>query len=304
MYDFLQQFFKAHPQYQKNNFYTFGESYAGHYVPATTHQIWANNQKLPAGAVHINLKGTSVGNGLTDPIIQYQYYPEMIISTNGHQPAVGKAEYDLMKAAVDPCVAAIAACDLAPESCVVATDVCNLGLLIPYTLTGMNPYDMREKCEKPPLCYDFGNVAKYLARPEVVSTLGVQGHKWSDCDHIVALPFELLGDWMHSYQTKIPDQLAAGIRVMMYAGDQDYICNWLGNQAWTKAMAWPGKAAFNAATVHNYTRIIGQENATIGELRTAHNFSFLRVFNAGHMVPRDQPAAAQAMMEAFIQGEI
>lgn len=29
-YDFLQQFFKAHPQYQKNDFYTFGESYAGH----------------------------------------------------------------------------------------------------------------------------------------------------------------------------------------------------------------------------------------------------------------------------------
>ena len=22
----------------------------------------------------------------------------------------------------------------------------------------------------------------------------------------------------------------AGIRVLMYAGDQDYICNWLGNQ--------------------------------------------------------------------------
>ena len=30
MCDFLQQFFKAHPEYQQNSFYTFGESYAGH----------------------------------------------------------------------------------------------------------------------------------------------------------------------------------------------------------------------------------------------------------------------------------
>ena len=78
------------------------------------------------------------------------------------------------------------------QSCIVATDLCNLGLLIPYTLTGMNPYDMREMCEKPPLCYDFDNVATYLERPEVIETLGVKGHKWSDCDHVVALPFELV----------------------------------------------------------------------------------------------------------------
>ena len=31
----------------------------------------------------------------------------------------------------------------------------------------MNPYDMRVKCAKPPLCYDFSNVATYLAKPEV-----------------------------------------------------------------------------------------------------------------------------------------
>ena len=123
MYDFLQQFFKAHPSYRKNDFYTFGESYAGHYVPAVTHQIWQNNKKAAPGTVHINLKGTSVGNGLTDPLIQYAYYPEMIISTNGHKAAVGSAEHALMEAAVGPCIAAIAACDTAPESCVVATDV-------------------------------------------------------------------------------------------------------------------------------------------------------------------------------------
>ena len=34
------------------------------------------------------------------------------------------------------------------------------------------------RCAKPPLCYDFSNVATYLAKPEVQATLGVTGHKW------------------------------------------------------------------------------------------------------------------------------
>lgn len=75
---------------------------------------------------------------------------------------------------------------------------------------------MREKCQVPPLCYDFSNVGKYLAQPDVVSYLGVQGHKWTDCNHAVAVEFELAGDWMHNYQTQIPDQLADGIRVLLY----------------------------------------------------------------------------------------
>ena len=72
---------------------------------------------------------------------------------------------------------------------------------------------------------DFSNVAKYLDRAEVKEALGIdQKRQWSDCNRAVALSFELSGDWMQSFQTMIPDQLAAGIRVLIYAGDQDYIC--------------------------------------------------------------------------------
>jgi len=63
MYDFLQQFFKAHTKYASLPFFVFGESYAGHYVPATTHVINQNNKNLPAGAIKLNLKGTAIGNG-------------------------------------------------------------------------------------------------------------------------------------------------------------------------------------------------------------------------------------------------
>ena len=44
MYDFLQQFFKSHANLQALDFYVVGESYAGHYVPAVTHEVWKNNK--------------------------------------------------------------------------------------------------------------------------------------------------------------------------------------------------------------------------------------------------------------------
>eukprot|EP01050_Picozoa_sp_SAG11_P050474 SAG11_NODE_28146_length_325_cov_0.632743_1_plen_108_part_11 len=103
MYDFLQQFMQGHPQYAKLPFFAIGESYGGHYVPATTHRIWLNNKNLAPGNVRINLKGTAVGNGLTDPEIQYRYYPAMASSTNGHGAAITGVERGAMRGAVAPC---------------------------------------------------------------------------------------------------------------------------------------------------------------------------------------------------------
>jgi cathepsin A (carboxypeptidase C) len=301
MYDFLQQFMKAHPKYAGLDFYAVGESYAGHYVPAVTHKIWQNNQQLPKDAIKINLKGTSVGNGLTDPSVQYKYYAQMAISTNDHKPAVSNVTHAAMEAATGPCIAAIAGCQAhVPGACIGATDICNAGLLIPYTLTGMNPYDMRVKCAVPPLCYDFSNVAKYLARTDVRQQLGVGTRKWSDCNRAVAIEFELAGDWMHDFQSMLTDQLNNGIRVLIYAGDQDYICNWLGNQAWTQVLKWDHTADFNSTKPVSWN----VDSKPAGTLQTSHGFSFLRVFDAGHMVPRDQPAHALAMINSFTSGKI
>ena len=32
---------------------------------------------------------------------------------------------------------------------------------------------------------------------------------------------------------QIPELLANGVKVLIYAGDCDFICNWIGNKAWT-----------------------------------------------------------------------
>ena len=48
---------------------------AGHYVPAVSDHIFQVNKKLAPDS-KIPLKGFAVGNGLTDPAIQYNAYGE------------------------------------------------------------------------------------------------------------------------------------------------------------------------------------------------------------------------------------
>jgi carboxypeptidase C (cathepsin A) len=48
-------------------------------------------------------------------------------------------------------------------------------------------------------------------------------------------------------QNLVP-MLEDGIRVLIYAGDVDFICNWIGNKAWTLELNWTGTKPFNSET--------------------------------------------------------
>ncbi|CAK0811744.1 unnamed protein product [Prorocentrum cordatum] len=158
---------------------------------------------------------------------------------------------------------------------------------------------MRLPCEHGLLCYDFGMIAAYLNGPEVQKQLGVSRH-WESCNMMVDVQFVQAGDWMVNYQGLIPDLLADGIKVLIYAGDQDFICNWLGNMKWTQKLDWPHRADFNVAPNRDY-ELNGE---TVAKLRTSNGFSFMQVFNAGHMVPMDQPAVALQMFTDFTTGSL
>jgi len=72
LYSALTQFFQIYDSYAKNPFYVTGESYAGKYVPSITYKIHQENQS-PSVKTRINLKGMTIGDGLTDPINEYNY---------------------------------------------------------------------------------------------------------------------------------------------------------------------------------------------------------------------------------------
>ncbi|CAG12003.1 unnamed protein product, partial [Tetraodon nigroviridis] len=74
----LTQFFQIFSEYQSNEFYATGESYAGKYVPAIAYYIHKNNH---TAKVKINLVGIAIGNGLCDPEVMLGGYGDFMYQT-------------------------------------------------------------------------------------------------------------------------------------------------------------------------------------------------------------------------------
>jgi|ERR1711939_182314 len=291
LYHFMQELVKHYPQYHKQPFYIFGESYAGHFVPAFGHRLLMGNKDHDGE--YIAFKGQGIGNGLTDPEIQYPYYPQMAFNSKTTPKAISKATYDQMVRGVPGCVEKIRACKKDKAMCTRAFVDCNAALIDPIQETGVNVYDLRQQCKNPPLCYDFTPMSTYLRSKRVKKVLGVK-KGWEDCNFAVNGMFHT--DWMQNQEPKIPAVLENGIRTMVYAGDVDFICNWMGNKAWALKMNWPGKKGFNQAKDKAW-KVGGKQ---VGKERKHGALSFVQVHRAGHMVPMDQPEVAMTMLNRFI----
>jgi len=297
MYEFLQKFLQAYQQFSALPFVITGESYAGHYIPALSAFIERANQNQ--SNPKINLQALAIGNGLVDPLIQYRYYAPYALQ----HKLVSMPDYAVMEAALGLCLPLIYECKLNSSlgylACINAYDVCNLMELEPVTLTGVNPYDVRIKCGDTPLCYDFSLVKEFLAQPDIMKQLGTTGHNWKECNRVAELELVLAGDWMLNYAEDIPFLLGAGHRVLVYAGEYDFLCNWMGNSAWVSALQWPGSSAYNSSANATWT----VNGGPAGAFKTAEGLTFIQFFNAGHMVPMNQPVNALDMITRFIRNE-
>jgi cathepsin A (carboxypeptidase C) len=134
---------------------------------------------------------------------------------------------------------------------------------------------------------------KFIKRADVREELGVGKRSWTSCDMIVHTC--MLGDWVTNLQSSVTNLLSNGVKVLVYSGDKDWICNWRGGEAWTNSLQWSKKAQFNDAQYQKWN--VGSDAA--GEFKNVDNFTFLRVYDAGHMVPMDKPQVSLEMLNQF-----
>ncbi|KAL8657254.1 MAG: hypothetical protein Q9226_002110 [Calogaya cf. arnoldii] len=305
VYALLTLFFTQFPEYAHQDFHIAGESYAGHYIPVFTSQILAFKKR------NINLKSVLIGNGLTDGLTQYDYYRPMACGDGGWPAVLDESECRSMDNALPRCKALIEGCYSSGSiwSCVPASIYCNNAIIGPYQRTGQNPYDIREKCTSgDSLCYkQLSWITKYLNQPHVIEALGAETDGYDSCNFDVNRNFLFAGDWMQPFHRLVPGILEQ-IPVLVYAGDADFICNWLGNHAWTEALEWPGQKAFRSiplgdlALTADYSPKL-REGTKIGQVKSSGNFTFMRLHAGGHMVPLDQPEASLEFFNRWIGGE-
>lgn len=98
-------------------------------------------------------------------------------------------------------------------------------MITPYLICKLQYYDIKKKCEGD-LCYDFSNMETFLNKKEVRGALGVGNLDFVSCSSTVY--DAMLKDWMRNLEVGIPSLLEDGIKALIYAGEDDLICNWLG----------------------------------------------------------------------------
>jgi len=284
LYNALVTFFwKLHPELATNNFYIFGESYAGKYIPWLGSTILQNN----ANATHkINLKGLGIGNGWVNPYYQTGSYGPFLYRhalINDVELEAAALAYETYKGLIDI------------GSYVPATAVANLLLETLMLEAGVNdPYDIRQPSDPTDPLSNL--LETYLNLDSTRKKLNAGTQTWQGC---ADGPYIALGsDEERSAEDLVPAILTQ-IPIMLYNGNDDLICNMDGTTTWVEALNWPYQQQFNNAQNQTWS-IPGF--GTAGSYKSVSTLTHVIVNGAGHMVPYDQPISAHDMVYRFLAG--
>ncbi|KAI8916377.1 Alpha/Beta hydrolase protein [Gorgonomyces haynaldii] len=297
VYVFLQLFLNKYPQYANLDFHVMGESFAGHYIPAIGSKILdMKDLNTP-----IQLESLAIGNGWTDPLIQSEYYPVFVRETE-YGPLLSETDVQKMEDALTICTSLLRGCYHwnNPLVCIPATLFCDDQLVSPISKQDYNVYDVRVKCTETDCDALDKSIYKWANLKHVQERLGVD-KEYQGCSDQVSVDFGLSGDPSRPFTRDVSKILDAGIRVLIYAGDADYICNWIGNKQWLLQLEWSGQSDFAQAKDHTFRSTIS--NKTVGIWRKSKNLEFLKVSGAGHFVPTDQPLHAFEFISLWLQNK-
>ncbi|BES88500.1 Carboxypeptidase [Nesidiocoris tenuis] len=286
LYAALQQFFQLFPEYQKNDFFVTGESYAGKYIPAIAYTIHTNN---PTSSSKINLKGIAIGDGLVDPE-NMMVYGEYLYE-HGLIDSRMLIKFQELEAQV---IKQIQAKQF--DDAFVTFDKMLNGDLTPYktlfwNATGLTSYFNYVTSNTN--TNSGGSVENWLAKSKNRLRIHVGDQIYDEGNKV---EMHLKADVMQSVRPWL-EVLMDHYRVLLYNGQLDIIVAYPLTMNYVKKLQWKGKKEYEQAE-----RKLWYVNGELaGYAKNAGNFTEILVRNAGHMVPTDQPLWALDMITKFTQ---
>ncbi|KAK2810549.1 hypothetical protein FQN50_002806 [Emmonsiellopsis sp. PD_5] len=344
----LQGFLNAFPQYYRSKtppdmapkikntgIHLFTESYGGKYGPAFASFFEKQNVALHSGALNrnnileINLQSLTIMQGCIDDLVQQPFYPIFAHNNTYDIHAISQAEMDSSLAAFHKpsgCKEQITTCrstalSLDPDAsgvidsvnfvCLSAMATCKTDMLDPFYKSNRSGFDISQS----PLS-SFAPLTHltYLNNKTVQEAIGARTN-YTDYSDTVQSAFISTGDYTRtSYVPHLAELLASGIRVALIYGDRDYVCNWMGGEEVSFAVAASLKAPsiYHRAeggnntfrNVAGYAPLIvgGPNDSPAGVVRQLANFSFTRLYDAGHFAAAAQPEAMFMLFERILDG--
>eukprot|EP00826_Nyctotherus_ovalis_P037941 TRINITY_DN3508_c0_g1_i2.p1 TRINITY_DN3508_c0_g1~~TRINITY_DN3508_c0_g1_i2.p1 ORF type:complete len:343 (+),score=46.23 TRINITY_DN3508_c0_g1_i2:300-1328(+) len=277
-YRFLIRFLEVyHFEYIRRPIYIVGESYAGHYIPAIAEYILRSQNKA------ILLEGIAIGNGLVDMSTQFLGYADYL----REKKLVGPLSYFSLKFITLICHVFL------KYRTKLADTFCTSSLDYLQDYAGIiNPYDIRRSSTDEPV---MKLVSDFMNDCDIQALYGIK-----ECKKIEGLFSTKVKEYMKwefctSYTGSL-EILLESVKVLLYYGTEDYRYNWKGGELLVNALNWKGKHKFSKA---KYKKYYG-DSLEIGEYKMYDRLAFMKIFNAGNMVPKDQGKAALHMINDFI----
>ncbi|GAA98884.1 uncharacterized protein L969DRAFT_51213 [Mixia osmundae IAM 14324] len=275
-----------------------GESYGGRYVPLMAKHLLSAADPIP-------LKSISLQNGWTDPKRQYEsgYYASLCTNQSAYGPILDAPSCEKMLSNLPQCLKLMQSCYDHQNNtlvCIAAEAYCERTQVDPFTKTGRNPYNVMRHGDYAEDAW----IEEYLNQETVRHDLGVDHEagkgvrKFKGCGSKTFAQFTATGDGAKPSYEEVVYTLSHQVPVLVYAGDYDLICNALGNEAWTLALDWPGKEAYNSLPLTDWFASPDAKQRA-GEMRSFGNLSFATVNKAGHFAPYEQPVNSLALIQAM-----
>ena len=301
----------------------FTESYGGKYGPAigsffsTQNSLRESDPVFANSTLEVNLKSLGIMNGWIDLLVQTPYYPlfaynnsygiqtidqvTQLNALSSYRGARGCQDLAtscrLQELVFDPDYSGDNA--LVNDACSQAQYSCQLNVIGPYANSGRSIYDISQNLLDP---FPDSHYLEYLNTQAVQQSIGVPVNFTQD-SLTVFQAFNETGDWARNGVIQdLVDLLNAGVRVALIYGDRDYVCNWLGGEAVSFAIAGAAGPAYLPWYTAGYAPIVANNSYIGGVVREFGNLSFSRIYDAGHLVPAYQPETAFTVFSRVIEG--